>query len=179
MWISGGKLWGVGIICNRKMEELFEKQRKFGGKSVRLCKQSYAQGNPQRWELRVGINVWIMWISWEKNGVGVKRDGSESGLQHQEAATRAGQLWANHQLRLCSRGSADPRESLRRCRISSLLKAPAKGCLQLTDRRSISVDWRTRGSWRECFLYGVDACSFHVRVSRHYNIHNPTHPTET
>lgn len=27
-----------------------------------------------------------------KNGVGVKRDGSESGLQHQEAATRAGQL---------------------------------------------------------------------------------------
>ena len=30
------------------MEELFEKQRKFGGKSVRLCKQSYAQGNPQR-----------------------------------------------------------------------------------------------------------------------------------
>ena len=120
MWISGGKLWGVGIICNRKMEELFEKQRKFGGKSVRLCKQSYAQGNPQRWELRVGINVWIMWISWEKNGVGVKRDGSESGLQHQEAATRAGQLWANHQLRLCSRGSADPRESLRRCWISKL-----------------------------------------------------------
>ena len=24
-----------------------------------------AQGNPQRWELRVGINVWIVWISWE------------------------------------------------------------------------------------------------------------------
>ena len=39
------------------------------------------------------------------------------------------QTRSSHQLRLCSRGSADPRESLRRCRISSLLKAPAKGCL--------------------------------------------------
>ena len=27
-----------------------------------------------------------------KNGVGVKRDGSESGLQHQEAATLCGRL---------------------------------------------------------------------------------------
>ena len=27
-------------------------------------------------------------------------------------------FYSNHQLRLCSRGSADPRESLRRCRIS-------------------------------------------------------------
>ena len=120
MWISGGKLWGVGIICNRKMEELFEKQWKFGGKSVRLCKQSYAQGNPQRWGLRVGINVWIMWISWEKNGGWRKGDEPGRGLQHHRVATWAGQLWANHQLRLCSRGSADPRESLRRCWISKL-----------------------------------------------------------
>ena len=60
------KWWEImrcGDYLQPKMEELFEKQRKFGGKSVRLCKQSYAQGNPQRWELRVGINVWIMWIS--------------------------------------------------------------------------------------------------------------------
>ena len=43
------------------MEELFEKQRKFGGKSVRLCKQSYAQGNPQRWELRVCNEALYEW----------------------------------------------------------------------------------------------------------------------
>ena len=29
-------------------------------------------------------------------------------------------FYSNHQLRLCSRGSADPRESLRRCWISKL-----------------------------------------------------------
>ena len=40
-------------------------------------------------------------------------------------------FYSNHQLRLCSRGSADPRESLRKCWISYLLKAPAKGCLTL------------------------------------------------
>lgn len=60
------KWWEImrcGDYLQPEMEELFEKQRKFGGKSVRLCKQSYAQGNPQRGELRVGINVWIMWIS--------------------------------------------------------------------------------------------------------------------
>ena len=44
------------------------------------------------------------------------------------------QTRSSHQLRLCSRGSADPRESLRRCRISSLLKTPAKGCLPGTPR---------------------------------------------
>lgn len=74
------------------MEELFEKQRKFGGKSVRLCKQSYAQGNPQRGGTEGGDKCVDNVDKLRKNGVGVKRDGSESGLQHQEAATRAGQL---------------------------------------------------------------------------------------
>ena len=41
-----------------------------------------------------------------------------------------------------SRGSADPRESLRKCWISSVLRAPAEGCLFFYVRPAGSAYWQ-------------------------------------